>query len=1003
MREIPMNNPTREQLRRTHGERGTSLIIALVFISVFGLMLAALGSFSEGNNLATGAYRSQRAANYATNAALDAAVNKVAHDPNIGVDPALAPTDACNPTNNATVMTQPATGSAPNIVVSCQVTSGSESGAPAELGSAPPYALLTLGDRRTTSNDGTVSQTNLGARNTEPPPYNVSSSDACSSDAGAGYQENGIRQNETVMSGRWLVFFPTCGSEPDNYAWNVEGNVFSNSKVQIDTPNAVPTVVSDPSGTKGTIEARGGCFGTGFGSANTTCTNPGWDLSDGKGRDPGLVTPAAYAPQVHTNSAGTALVDAGGNALTVQSVPPASQCTNARKLVTFNPGIYTDATALNALFANSSCKLATFWFVPGTYYFDFRNSSTSAQCGTSSWLDFIPDIQQNTAHQWCIAGAGDDYGNQHVIGGTPYNWAPTADPTNHVITLESTKAGAGPGQFFGIFPQPTQFVPGDGCASPLTVNDCGKTIDGKTDNYAMASGKTGSSIWLSSFQSGGATVPRGSYNNGIDLEIAQAADNASRMNPPTISVSYQTVGFLGLKTTGTCGPYTLPTPASGLSTVKLSVVNPAAKTNLSACLNTGDKINSAVVQYNVNRPLFQGSPYATAKLDGVRIDVTAEDQPSFPRPPSETDPGGDCDPTAPGVQFIFGGDSHVYLPNGAMELCAGPNPSNQITGQQLAVYGVPATPRLVPTAATGASNPDNAKVIAEGSGLVYATMTTTAPNNAVTLSYPGFATPSGYSVGQVQMRSSFDASSAANVVLQSSSGTPFPGPACNNNITNAPGVTSNPVQTQITDVTACLNTGGRLGSAFKVKWTAGPTGTPKLDGVEFVVTLTPSNADATLRPQNGCITASPNYWYGMASGVSLDCSVVRVDSRFQTPIGGVFGGVRQGRLSVKGTIYAPSAVVDVDDTDVWYPLASRGIVARSLRIRGFQYHPGYNGAAFDSYVDKTPSTRQVVFLACAKSSGACTPTDSSLVGRAAVQFEAKTGNPSIQAWSVGNI
>ncbi len=128
-----------------------------------------------------------------------------------------------------------------------------------------------------------------------------------------------------------------------------------------------------------------------------------------------------------------------------------------------------------------------------------------------------------------------------------------------------------------------------------------------------------------------------------------------------------------------------------------------------------------------------------------------------------------------------------------------------------------------------------------------------------------------------------------------------------------------------------------------------------------------------------------------------------MDSRFQTPIGGVFGGVRQGRFSAKGTIYAPSSTVDVDDTDVWYPLASRGIVARALRIRGFRYHAGYNGAAFDSYVDKTPSTRQVVFLACQKSSGACTPTDSSLVGRAAVQFESTTGDPSIQAWSVGRI
>jgi hypothetical protein len=188
-----------------------------------------------------------------------------------------------------------------------------------------------------------------------------------------------------------------------------------------------------------------------------------------------------------------------------------------------------------------------------------------------------------------------------------------------------------------------------------------------------------------------------------------------------------------------------------------------------------------------------------------------------------------------------------------------------------------------------------------------------------------------------------------------------------------------------------------------VRWTAGNSGSPKLDGVELIVTLSPNDPNTTLRPQNGCIVASPDYWFGMGQGSSADCSMLRVDSRFETPIGGIFGGLRQGRLSVKGTIYAPSGVVDLDDTDVWYPIASRGIVARHLRIRGFQYHPGFNEPIVNNYVDKTPATRQVVFLACEKDSGACTPTDSTLVGRAAVEFEATTGQPSIQAWTLGKL
>ena len=54
----------------------------------------------------------------------------------------------------------------------------------------------------------------------------------------------------------------------------------------------------------------------------------------------------------------------------------------------------------------------------------------------------------------------------------------------------------------------------------------------------------------------------------MDLRIAQAIVNPDRMNTPTVQVDYQTTGFLGLKTTGTCGPYTLTKPAAGDTAIK---------------------------------------------------------------------------------------------------------------------------------------------------------------------------------------------------------------------------------------------------------------------------------------------------------------------------------------------------------------------------------------------------------------------------------------------------
>ena len=85
---------------RLHGERGASLVIALVFLSVFGIVTVAILGFGDASLRASQGYRTQRAANYATDAALDGAINRVRHDTTIGRDPAVFTADMCNPANN---------------------------------------------------------------------------------------------------------------------------------------------------------------------------------------------------------------------------------------------------------------------------------------------------------------------------------------------------------------------------------------------------------------------------------------------------------------------------------------------------------------------------------------------------------------------------------------------------------------------------------------------------------------------------------------------------------------------------------------------------------------------------------------------------------------------------------------------------------------------------------------------------------------------------------------
>lgn len=67
---------------------------------------------------------------------------------------------------------------------------------------------------------------------------------------------------------------------------------------------------------------------------------------------------------------------------------PANTTTNCPgKVMTFQPGHYDDAVALTSLMSNSgACRGSVWWFKPGTYYFDFRNSDNPAlTTGANVW------------------------------------------------------------------------------------------------------------------------------------------------------------------------------------------------------------------------------------------------------------------------------------------------------------------------------------------------------------------------------------------------------------------------------------------------------------------------------------------------------------------------------------------------------------------------------------------------------------------------------------------
>lgn len=95
--------------------------------------------------------------------------------------------------------------------------------------------------------------------------------------------------------------------------------------------------------------------------------------------------------------------DATAGAPAYQAVPGTSACDG---IVEFEPGYYDDAKALSNITDSTvnACKNSTFWFKPGTYYFDFHNRATDHMSDS--------DIFPSGESEW-VVGEGD------LVAGTP--------------------------------------------------------------------------------------------------------------------------------------------------------------------------------------------------------------------------------------------------------------------------------------------------------------------------------------------------------------------------------------------------------------------------------------------------------------------------------------------------------------------------------------------------------------------------------------------------------
>ena len=184
------------------------------------------------------------------------------------------------------------------MVVSCQVECGRRLRHPEGPRHQPAVLHPDAGrpPHRSASNGTPIfgHANDLGVRNTEPGPYNGVIDQGWGDPCGGNRQESGIRVNKS-MSPFFILGFPIfCTVSPGAASWNVTGNVFANSPINLDEANAGP---GDGDRPRHDARARSRRAAVAPAPGSPAPTRAGAPLANNEGDDPGLVNPTDYAPR----------------------------------------------------------------------------------------------------------------------------------------------------------------------------------------------------------------------------------------------------------------------------------------------------------------------------------------------------------------------------------------------------------------------------------------------------------------------------------------------------------------------------------------------------------------------------------------------------------------------------------------------------------------------------------------------------------------------------------
>ncbi|MFL6161826.1 MAG: hypothetical protein ACJ74U_06315 [Jatrophihabitantaceae bacterium] len=190
----------------------------------------------------------------------------------------------------------------------------------------------------------------------------------CSPDPSTGAAGGLVQINSGNKPGNAILTLGTDSGEDglnvktlnNSIPFLVHGGVVSDSNIRV-------TNGSLQSNT--TVFAHTGCSGTIVSNPPPAVCNSGVAADPNYAFDPSFASPANTVP-------------------TYRAAPAATSANCPGKLVTFQPGYYDDAAGLNSLMngvGSNPCKGSVWWFQPGTYYFDFHNTSNPLLSGSDLW------------------------------------------------------------------------------------------------------------------------------------------------------------------------------------------------------------------------------------------------------------------------------------------------------------------------------------------------------------------------------------------------------------------------------------------------------------------------------------------------------------------------------------------------------------------------------------------------------------------------------------------